>query len=98
MPASAVLLQTTLSLAVPLWIMRIKEQGWTWDRIQERARACADVVAEKGDVLQFKGRKGESAAAFDGLAEGLACAAFVPGGVRFLGMHFEATLEAGDAG
>ena len=33
----------------------------------------------------------ETAAAFNALAEGLACLAFSPGGVTFYGLHFEAT-------
>lgn len=35
-------------------------------------------------------RKGETADAFNHLAEGIACLAFAPGGVRLFGSHWEA--------
>jgi len=37
-------------------------------------------------------KRGESAAAFNALAKGLACAAFQPGGVKFLGDRWEVVL------
>jgi hypothetical protein len=86
------LIEITLSAAVPLWIEELKRKPIR--HVLARAQACAQVVAEKGDVLQFRGKRGESAAAFNGLAEGLACLAFAPGGVRFMGMHFEAVHPA----
>lgn len=83
------LLTTTLQLAVPLWIERLRHAGW--DHVQERARTCSQIVAEKGDIIQFKSKKpGESAAAFNALAEGIACLAFCPGGVTVFGDHWEA--------
>lgn len=83
------LLSISLSAAVPLWIERVR--GYSEDRRLERARECAQVIAEKGDIIQFKSKKkGETANAFNALAEGLACAAFQPGGVRFADLHFEA--------
>jgi hypothetical protein len=85
----SVVLRLALEAAVPLWIERLR--GLSWEEIQERARVCAQVVAAKGDVIQFRGsRRGETAEAFNRLAEGLACAAFAPGGVRFMGLHFDA--------
>lgn len=83
------LLRISLSCAVPLWIERLRARSWAY--VEERARECAQVVAEKGDVIQFKSKKaGESANAFNHLAEGIACLAFAPGGVRFLGDHYVA--------
>lgn len=83
------MLEPMLQLVVPLWIAKVR--GYTEEQRLERACECAQVIAEKGDVLQFRSkRKGESAAAFNALAEGLACAAFQPGGVRFASLHFEA--------
>ncbi len=80
------LLATTLSASVPLWIEELKRRPWAY--VSERARACGQVVAEKGDVIQFKGKG--TAEAFNALAEGLACLSFAPGGVRFMDMHFVA--------
>jgi hypothetical protein len=85
----AALLSASLSVAVPLWIERVRSLS-VEERLS-RARICGQVVAEKGDILQFRSKKkGETAEAFNRLAEGLACAAFVPGGVRFFDLYFEA--------
>lgn len=83
-------MSTALMVAVPMWIDRIKREAWTFERRAERAAICGQHVAEKGDVLQFGGKKGEAAEAFNRLAEGLACAAFQPGGVRFAGVLYDA--------
>lgn len=84
-----VLLQSTLACAVPLWIERLKREPWS--HVQERTRVCGDAIAETGDVILFKSkRKGKTAEAFNRLAEGVACLAFAPGGVRVFGLHFEA--------
>jgi len=83
------LLRETLKTAVPLWIEELK--GVPFDDIIERARRCSDIVAAKGDNILFRSKKkGETAEAFNRLAEGIACLAFCPGGVTFLGLHFEA--------
>lgn len=82
------LLKLTLQAAVPLWVERLQHKSIA--EILERARVCGEVVAEKGDIIQFKSKKkGATADAFNHLAEGLACLAFAPGGVTFLGMKFE---------
>lgn len=81
-------LKPALSCAVPLWILRLKHR--TWSYVEQRAHECAQIVAEKGDVIMFRSkRQGETAAAFNALAEGLACLSFVPGGVKLFGLHFE---------
>jgi hypothetical protein len=82
------LLRSTLQIAVPLWmheVRRLPEE----ERIAS-AHGIADVIASKGDVLQFGGKKGEAAKAFNELARGLAILSFAPGGVWFLGDHWEA--------
>ena len=65
------------------------------DYILERAQVCGQHIAERGDVLQFKGKtpkeRAKTAEAFNRLAEGLACLALTaPGGVTFLGVRWEA--------
>lgn len=91
-PSSATrdLLRIALECAVPLWIEQLRDRDPSY--LLERARVCGQVLAEKGDVLQFKSKKaGASAEAFNRLAEGLACAALLAdGGGTFLGLHFEA--------
>lgn len=84
------LLKAALGAAVPLWISVLQKKPGTY--VLERSQVCGQVVAEKGDVIQFRGKKkGESAEAFNRLAEGVACLAFAPGGVTAFGLHFEAT-------
>jgi len=86
------LLKLTLAAAVPIWIEQIR--GDSPARRLERQKRCGQVVAEKGDIIQFKSKKkGATAEAFNHLAEGLACLAFAPGGVTFFGLHFEASKE-----
>lgn len=83
------LLLSSLQCAVPLWIMHIKDVPF--DDKQRRAEECSQIVAEKGDVILFKGgKRGETAAAFNALAEGIAILSFAPGGVRAFGEHWEA--------
>lgn len=83
-------LAIAVSAAVPLLILEYRAAGGPTDDDRERARRAAQVVAEKGDVLQYRGRSGEAAAVFNALVDGLAVLAFCPGGVRFCGHHFEA--------
>jgi hypothetical protein len=86
--STADLMRTSLAAAVPLWIAEVS--GWSTERRLATARECADVVASKGDVLQFGGKRGEAAEAFNALARGLACCAYQPGGITFMGDHYEA--------
>lgn len=84
------LLGIALSAAVPLWIDRIQRQGGPVEADYARARECSQLLAEKGDILQFKSAKpGETAHVFNRLAEAMAIMAFCPGGIKFDGMHFE---------
>lgn len=86
------LLRSTLSVAVPMWIERLRSLGW--DLVLERAKVCSQVIAEKGDVIMFRGgKKGETAYAFNHLAEGIACLAFAPGGVHVFGDHYDAKMK-----
>jgi len=85
------ILPLSLAAAVPLWIEEFVRKGYTFDDVARVAAESGQVVAEKGDLILFKGKKkGETAAAFNALAKGIAALAFVPGGVRTFGMHFEA--------
>lgn len=74
------LLAISLSAAVPLWQEELKALPWSEvDKLREEA---ARVIAEKGDVIQFRSKKkGETADAFNHLAKGIAILSFAPGGV-----------------
>jgi hypothetical protein len=78
------LMRTSLAAAVPLWIAEVS--GWSTERRLATARECADVVASKGDVLQFGGKRGEAAAGFNALARGLACCADLLLGESWIGV------------
>jgi len=82
------LLKSALEAAVPLWILKWKDK--TFAERTARAGECGDIIAEHGDIIMFKGKKkGETANAFNALAEALAILSFQPGGVKFMGLHFE---------
>lgn len=82
------LMRTALAAAIPLWVIEFRKRPW--DEVAEKAKECGQIIAEKGDVLQFKSKtKGETAKAFNALAQGLAALSFCPGGVTFLGDHWE---------
>ena len=86
------LLAIAVSAAVPLNIIDIEHRGGPDDLEWEWARNFTDELGERGDILQFDGgKRGEAAIMFNRFAYALAIMAFAPGGVRFCGMHFEAT-------
>lgn len=81
------LMTATLQVAVPLWIEQLRPL--TPEQRLARAGELADIVAEHGDIILYRGsKKGETAKAFNALAEGLAIGAYQPGGVTFMGEHF----------
>jgi hypothetical protein len=85
--ADSELLALSLQVAVPLWIDRIRDVPWE-TRI-ERARELAQYIASHGDNILYRGhKKGQSAEAFNALAEGLAIGAYLPGGVSAFGCHW----------
>lgn len=82
------LLAIALNTAVPLWALELQSEPWEY--LESRARICGQIVASKGDIIQFKSqKKGETAEAFNRLAEGIAIMSFIPGGVDAFGSHFE---------
>jgi len=91
--ADSGLLAIALSSAVPLWIEQLRSRDWAY--IEQRAKVCSQEIAEHGDNILYRSRKkGETATAFNRLAEGVACLAFAPGGVTIFGQHFEAKGES----
>lgn len=83
-------LLTALQAAVPLWIEDLRKL--TADQRVALGHELAQVVAYKGDILQFGSKKkGQVAEVFNATARGLAALAFQPGGVTWCGIHWEAT-------
>jgi hypothetical protein len=82
------LLAVHLAVAVPLWIERYRHSNA--EEATRRAHICVQTVAEHGDVILYRS-KGETAEAFNRLAEGIAIASFQAGGITIFGLHFETT-------
>lgn len=83
-----VLLLNTLSIAVPLWIEEFKKLPW--EEVSRLTMGCAQIVAEKGDILMFGSKTpGATAEAFNAMAKGIAVLSFVPGGITFFDTHWE---------
>ena len=61
-------LQTSLSAAVPLWILEKQKQSWA--EISQRIPYCLEIIAHHADDALFKSKeKGKTAAAFNAIAE-----------------------------
>lgn len=83
-------LAMALSAAVPLRIAEFKGMGGVTERNLWWARTFAQELGADGDALLYKGEKqGRSAGMFSGLARAIAILSFCPGGIRFLGEHWE---------
>jgi len=86
---SDVLLAAALGAAVPIWVDQIVREGWSDERRRCEAEECATVVASRGDVILFRSAKrGETAAAFNALAKGVALLSFQLGGVVCFGTRY----------
>lgn len=78
------LIVDTLEVAVPLWISQLREVPWKL--IDARREPCMLMIAEHGDDILFKSkRQGDTAKAFNALAEAVAILSFIPGGVKVFG-------------
>lgn len=82
-------LEVSLQLAVPMWIMEMRD--WEFELRAQAAKECANAVAAHGDDLLFGGK--HCAETFNRLAQGLACCAYQPGGVKFMDTHWHVDAE-----
>lgn len=82
-------LPAALAMAVPLQISQLAARGGPTDTEWAFARQWADTLAEKGDVLLYGEKKGETAKLFAEFANAVAVLAFAPGGITIFGQHFE---------
>lgn len=85
-----------VSAAVPLRIMAIlQEYGEPMQQHWNEAGDIGQLLAEKGDLVLFKGgKKGEAAAVANALAQAIAVLSFLPGGIEIFGQRFEAKAYA----
>lgn len=85
------LLRTALAAAVPLRIADLMRQELSVLLRRKRCASLSKGLGEHGDRVLFRSKRpGETAQSFGQLAEALATLAFMPGGVTFLGDHYEA--------
>lgn len=83
------LLSCSLAAAVPLWVHQIVREDWSPERMRRESEECATVVASKGDIIMFRSpKRGETAAAFNALARGVAILSFQVGGVVCFGSRY----------
>jgi hypothetical protein len=88
------LIQNTLAMAVPMWVERL--QAMPWEDVEAQAHKCVELITSGGDNILYRGNKrGQTAEAFNALAQGLAVLAFSVGGVRAFGLHFDAEHPSG---
>lgn len=88
-------LLASLELAVPLWAGELSATPLR--QLLAEGPSLARTIGESGDALQFGGREGRAAEAFNALARALAILSFLPEGVRFCGSHFK-NLHPDDRG
>ena len=87
-------LSVALSVAVPLYIIQLEQAGGPSEGDISSLSALSRVLAERGDVLLYGGKKqGEAAAIFNQLAKSVAVMAFAPGGITVFGQHYETKVR-----
>ena len=87
------LLPNMLQMAVPLYVMRLKEKHGPDKDDMKKAQDWSSVMGERGDILLCGGgKKGECAEMFNGTAFAIAVLSFCQGGVEVFGQHWESHL------
>lgn len=89
MGVKSTLLKDSLAIAVPIKIAEFQEKGGPGDYDIEEMRRIGEEIAEHGDALLFR-EKRETARLWGRLVFALSVMAFFPGGVTFLGDHWNA--------
>lgn len=91
-----------LDTAVPLWILRLWQRGGATAADLQRVKSYSESFFSDESLL-YRTKPGQTATAFNKLAEAVAVLSFIPGGVTLFDRHWEAghwrTLlgtEAGD--
>ena len=81
----------TLEVGVPLRAHEIKSRNGPSDFDLQRCREFAPILGSKGDSILYPSKtKGETADLMAQLIDAIAVLACMPGGVTFLGQHWEA--------
>ncbi len=87
------LMKIALSAAVPLRIEELRHKPIAEILAPERFNSIQATLDEAREDVLFGGKG--CAAGFNAVADAIARLAFMPGGVDFMGMHFEAVSGAG---
>ena len=83
------LIRLHVEAMVPLLIHDLAERGGPDDLDRLRCKAIGQRMASNADNMMFRGgTKGEAGLLVSDLCFGLACLAFLPGGVKWNGMRF----------
>lgn len=94
-PNSSKVMDTSLRMAVPMWLMELGNRDI--DFLQKRAHICSQTVAEKGDVLMYGSKKkGAAGEVFNRLAEGMACLLLItkhPVPFNNMVFHYDGKIE-----
>jgi len=87
------LLAISMSAAIPLWIMSLKEKGGPTNADFNESKEAGELLAHKGDILLYKGgKKGETANIFNKTAKAIAVLSFCPGGITIFNQHYESII------
>jgi hypothetical protein len=79
-----------LPLAIEMRINEIKARGGITERDVTRIQSYIEDLAAHGDDLLYRAKKkGETARYFNQLADAIAVMAFLPGGIKVFGEHYE---------
>jgi len=84
------LLTAALEAVIPAWVGRVA--ALTPAQRAARAATLADYLAAHGDDILYQGRgTGDTARAFNSLAEAVAIGACQPGGITIFGRHWQSS-------
>ena len=86
------LLQSSLEVAVPLWIECFKD--YEWEDLQRVMKESEDVLAECAEAVLYR-IEGKSAKAFNALAKAIAALSYVPEGIEIFGMKWNSNNNKG---
>src|SRR5258708_6899033 len=90
-PTKLELIQCTLTTAVHLAIADLRHAGGPSDWHYEQASEFASQMGAEGDSILYRTKR--TGAIMARLCEVVAVMAFVPGGIKLFGLHFEACAE-----
>ncbi|MGD1939964.1 MAG: hypothetical protein ACFB0G_01500 [Leptolyngbyaceae cyanobacterium] len=99
--SNLVAMKTHLQCCVPLKIMELERAGGPTESDFAQMRSFAQTLAEKGDTLQFGGKRGEAASLMNQLVRALAVLSFATPRSReevFSWLEFRSELHPYDFG